>query len=174
MPQKLHKIVINYVCIGIALLFLFLPLFLLSDDSTNKVMEDKILFGFNYINGYILKDNTKDAVSGNMIPILYSNAISLVPILLLLSIFILDKIPNKTFGKEIINVAVSAACLIIVFLLPVISPQFVNESYRDFLEFKIMWGFIIILVLLSLLVIYFIIHLVFAVKYYLKNRDTTN
>ena len=168
MKEKIYKVMINYVNIMMIILILCLPLFLLHDDSNGVIIKDKTLFGFNFINGYVIKDASKDAINGNMIPVLKSSPISMIPMFALLAMFAIDKIPNKSFGKEIISTTLCVAGNIVLFILPVIAPLFLYETYKDYLDFKIMWGFVVVLILYTLLSMYYIYHLVILIVEHIK------
>lgn len=166
MLKKIHFIMINVVTFVLIALLLFLPL--LRVVTINGDAIDKVLFGFNILNGFSVTN-----VENQVVRVMNSTVFSFTPIMLLLCIFIIDKATKVPVGKSIVNFLATGFGFIYVLLLPVFSYTFVAELYVNQLDFLRSWGYYVACVIFGLVMIYYfviaVIELVGVVK---KNKSS--
>ena len=157
--KKLHFIFINVVTFVLIATLLFLPMFILHDQNDGLKIT---IFGYHFVTGYTI--DTGASGINQFSPVLISKLLGLVPAMMLLSIFAIDKLTKANFGKDMINFLASAITLIYTFLLPITSYTFITDLYDNTLVFTPVAGLWINIALLSLTTIYYLIVLIISIK----------
>ena len=101
--KKLHFIFINVVTFILIATLLFLPMFILHDQNDGLKIT---VFGYHFVTGYTI--DTGASGINQFSPVLISKLLGLVPAMMLLSIFAIDKLTKANFGKDMINFLASA------------------------------------------------------------------
>ncbi len=167
MLKKIHWIMMNVVTFILILLLLFLPLFDLKSIGSDNIFGNKMLFGFHFLTGY----TTKNA-NGEFVQIIASKLVGFVPVMMLLSMWIVSKLTKSNLRKDVINFLCLAVSFVFVFLLPVIAPTFLNENYQEMFEFSRLGGYWVNLILVGIVFIYYIVILIYnIIKTYRENKE---
>ena len=164
--DKIKWVFINIVNFVVIALLIFLPLFTLSNPNGSLVFETKTMYGFNFLGGLMIKSD------GNNSQVLASKILGFVPVMMILSSFVIDKITNVKIGKDIVNFLCLFVSFIYVFLLPIISSEFITETYRGYVEFNKIWGYYVITIITGLVMAYYLAALIISlVKINKENKE---
>lgn len=153
MMKKIHWVMLNIVTFVLILLLIVLPI--LHVKTTNGNLVDKTLFGWNFLGGYSITISSElkdDAFS----QVIVSKLLGFIPILMLLSMFFINRMKKVTIGKDLINFLCLGVTFVYMFLLPVTAYSFVNENYINELEFTAVWGYYVLVSLIGACFIYYI------------------
>ena len=150
--KKVQWVMINICTFVLMALFIFLPMFKLYSPENAIVFEEKTVYGYHFLAGLI--DETQ---------ILSSKVLGFVPLLMLLSIFAIDKLSKVEIGKDLINFLCLLLCFVYIISLPLTASNFLDQAYYGYLDFKIIWGWTVILIIVSLAMLYYLI--VFIANY---------
>lgn len=174
MYKKLHFVFVNIIPFLLIVLYLALPLLDLFIVNSMYDTEPKKIFGLTLLSGFSMK-NEGLAVDGNnqLVRVMSSELLSFVPILMLISIVLIDKATKSELGKHIINFLCLAVCFIYILLLPVIAPtSFLTEDYINLANFERIAGYWINFAFICIAFIYFTVVLIYsAIKLYKENKE---
>lgn len=157
MLKKIHSIMINIGTFALMALLLFIPMFTLKNPNGDILFQSKTIFGYHFITGYTIKNG--DAYS----QVLMSKLLGMMPVLMLLSIFVIDKLVKANIGKDIVNFLCLFITLAYIVLLPINSSTFITENYLGYLEFEKLWGFWLNFAFVLIVFIYYIFRLVLSI-----------
>ena len=148
MLKKIHWVMINIVTFILILMLLFLPL--LNVKTVNGDAVHKTLYGFHLLSGFSILNE-----SGMRVQVLTSKLVGFVPIMMLLSLFIINKVSKAATGKYLVNFLCLAVTLVCIALLPVIAPTFAGPLYINELEFTKYWGYYVSCIVLAIVLGYY-------------------
>lgn len=154
MIKKIHWIMVNIVSFVLIALVLFVPMFTLHAIN-GDIFKDVTIFGFHFVTGYMFENPALDAASGQFTQAIISSIDGLIPTMMFLSIFVINKLSKSKIGKDVINFLASAISFVFIFLLPVIAYNYVGEDFYAELEFIKLAGYWINVVILALVLIYY-------------------
>ena len=171
MQKKIHWIMINVVTFILIALMLFVPL--LNVKEINGDLINKDLFGFNILSGFSIKNINDSGEIKNDIRVMSSSLTSFVPIMLLISTFIINKVVKGQISKDIINFLGIGICFVYVVLLPIICINFEAENYVKHLDFTKLWGYYLSCVIFGLAFIYYFVLAIIELVQVYKNQKAS-
>ncbi len=167
MLKKTQWIMMNIITFILIVLFLFLPMFKLQNIGGEDVFADKTLFGFHFLTGY-----TTQNMNDMTVQIIASKLVGFVLVMMLLSMWIINRLTHSDLGKDIINFLCLAVCFVFIFLLPVIAPTFLNKDFQGMFEFTRLAGYWVNFVFICLAFIYYMVIMIYKiVKTYKLNKE---
>ena len=171
--KKINWIFVNIITFVLIACLIFLPLFTLYSPMGNEnhiAFEAKTVFGFNFLGG--LKIFNQNGELGNEYSIvLHSKLLGFIPVMMLLSMVIIDKATKVSLGKYLVNFLATAVALIYMILLPVFASSFIDNRYYEALDFKIKWGFWICIVFIAITFVYYTYALIKSIKEISKEKQ---
>ena len=163
MYKKIHFVFVNIVPFVLMALLIALPLFDMYIVNSIYDVTPKKIFGFTLLTGFSLHNEGLE-IGQQLEQVMRSKLLAFMPLLMLLSIFVIDKSTNSTFGKHIINFLCLAITFAYVLLLPVIAPtSFLTTDFIDRSSFERITGYWIIFACLLVTLIYFVVILLYNV-----------
>ena len=163
MKNKLHFIFINIVPFVLILLCLVLPMFNLQDQNDTFKLT---VYGYHFVTGYTI--DTGAGGINQFSQVLMSKTLGLIPVMMLLSIFVIDRLTKANFGKDMINFFASTITLAYMFTLPITAYTFITDLYDNTLVFNPVSGLWINIVLLSIATTYYLVVLIISIKKNIK------
>lgn len=137
MEKKIKFIMINVVTFILILMLLFIPMLNLHDQNNGLVFASKNIFGYHFITGLVIENSSAIGME-KYSQVLSSQTLGFVPVLMLLSIFVLDKAAKKSLGKDLVNFLCSGVTFVYTFLLPITATTFITDFYKGYLDFSIL------------------------------------
>ena len=147
MQKKIHWIMINVVTFILIALMLFVPLLNVKEINGDEIKND--------------------------IRVMSSSLTSFVPIMLLISTFIINKVVKGQISKDIINFLGIGICFVYVVLLPIICINFEAENYVNHLDFTKLWGYYLSCVIFGLAFIYYFVLAIIELVQVYKNQKAS-
>ena len=169
MKKNLKFIMINIVTFIVIALLLFVPMLQLHDLNNDMLFEHKFISGYHFITGLVIENHGAVGLE-KYSQVLSSQTLGFVPILMMLSIFVIYKASKANLGKDLVNFLCSVVTLIYVFLLPITASNFITDFYKGYLDFTIIPTFWINVIILVFVVTYYTVVLV---KNCVKTYKTT-
>ena len=172
MYKRIHFVFVNIVPFILIALLMALPLFDMYIVNSIYDVEPKKVFGLTFLSGFSI---TNEALEGgkNSVQVMRSKLLAFMPLLMLLSIFVIDKATKSELGKHVINFLCLAISFIYIILLPVIAPtSFLTADFVNRSNFERLAGYWINFALLALVLVYFTVILIYnVIKLEKENKE---
>ena len=163
MYKKIHFVFVNVVPFILIALLMALPLFDMYIVNSIYDVEPKKIFGITFLSGFSITNETLE-IGKNSVQVMRSKLLAFMPLLMLLSIFVIDKATKSELGKHVINFLCLAISFIYIILLPVIAPtSFLTADFVNRSNFERLAGYWINFALLALVLVYFTVVLIYNV-----------
>lgn len=165
MFKKIHKVFVNIVPFVLIVLYLALPIFDLFIVNSIYRFEPRKIFGLTLMSGFSMK-NEGLGIDGNnqLVRVMSSELLGMIPILMLISIFVIDKATKSELGKHLVNFLCLAVTFVYMLLLPTfVTTSFVTPDYVNLATFNRIAGYWINFAFLLLAFVYFTIVLIWTV-----------
>ena len=173
MFKKIHFVIVNIVTFILLVLMIALPIFSFVNPDT--VFEDggnsKIIFGFHFLTGFTMQDISNPDIGEGIQKVMYSKLLGFIPVMMIFSIFVIDKFSKNSLGKDAINFLASALVFVYFLLLPGIFSVFLVDKFVDASVHTSMWGYWIILITTLLLFLYYTFVFVKNILKFYKEND---
>lgn len=172
MYKRIHFVFVNIVPFILIALLMALPLFDMYIVNSIYDVEPKKVFGLTFLSGFSITNEALE-VGKNSVQVMRSKLLAFMPLLMLLSIFVIDKATKSELGKHVINFLCLAISFIYIILLPVIAPtSFLTADFVNRSNFERLAGYWINFALLALVLVYFTVVLIYnVVKLEKENKE---
>lgn len=156
MKNKKYFTIINIICLFLIVLVITLPLFKFTNPNTifDNNSNTKTIFGFHLLSGFNCNSLVNDALGQGVIKVMNSKLLGFIPLAMILSMIVINKITSNDLGKYIINFLGNAVIFAFYLLLPAIIQTFLVDSFVDSSNFDIIWGYWILFVIFAILFAY--------------------
>lgn len=173
MFKKIHFVIVNIVTFILIALAIALPIFSFSNPDTvfENGENSKIVLGFHFLAGFTMQDISNPDIGEGIQKVMYSKLLGFVPVMMLLSIFVIDKFSKNSLGKDAINFLAAALVFVYILLLPGIFPVFIVEKFIDASTHSSLWGYWILFVAFLFLFLYYTFIFIKNVLKYYKEKD---